>query len=99
MRPESKLPEMMRAGERLAGVHRRLPTLLFRAGLGPVGRRWLTTEQREARYALLREIYSPFHKLVEGSAEYDTLARSGWVWQGRYRPDDTEPYKAVQKVR
>ena len=48
-----------------------------------------TAAQRVERNTLLKQIYSPFHELEKGSAEYNALANSGKVWHEWHRHDDS----------
>jgi Fic family protein len=60
------------------------------------GRRYFSSQQYSTRLALLDAIYSPFQKLQKCSPEYLALARSGKVWEDFFKPQNIEPYLAVQ---
>lgn len=64
------------------------------------GIRSFSTDNKEARLALLRKIYEPFSKLEKDSPEYSELARSGKVWENHFQPNDSQRmgYKALQRV-
>ncbi|KAK2027774.1 fic/DOC family protein [Colletotrichum zoysiae] len=73
-----------------------------RASYNVSGKRPLATrskEDRDARLALLRQIYKPFSLLDKGSPEYIELAKSGKVWEDHFQPYDSERmgYKTLQE--
>ncbi|KAL2879017.1 hypothetical protein SGCOL_005716 [Colletotrichum sp. CLE4] len=81
------------------GARRGLRGLTGSAPSDVCGKRPLSADSRNARLALLRNVYEPFSKLEKDSPEYDELARSGKVWEDHFQPYDSQRmgYKPIQQ--
>lgn len=78
------------------GIHRntRFTTRLLTIA---AGRRYISNQQTSSRHQLLLEIYhAAFQNLEKDSPEYNTLSRSGKVWENFFKPQDVHPYLLAQ---
>jgi len=78
------------------GIHRNM-RFTTRPLTIAAGRRYISNQQTSSRHQLLLEIYhAAFQNLEKDSPEYNTLSRSGKVWENFFKPQDVHPYLLAQ---